>query len=143
MKKNNASNYLSRLENENIKLKNEKKELLKEIRILKIKVNKYENSLAIKFSNRFRFIFKRINPLVKILRKAVDNRRRELNIIAPKHYSFSHLEKRSIKNYKIACILDEFSYDAFKYEMDLYPIEINNYINQIDDALKCASFYCL
>ncbi len=133
MKKNNASNYLSRLENENIKLKNEKKELLKEIRILKIKVNKYENSLAIKFSNRFRFIFKRINPLVKILRKAVDNRRRELNIIAPKHYSFSHLEKRSIKNYKIACILDEFSYDAFKYEMDLHPIKINNYINQIDE----------
>ena len=40
-------------------------------------------------------------------------------------------KKRKIKDYKVACILDEFSYNCFKSELDLYPISRDNYIKQL------------
>ena len=39
---------------------------------------------------------------------------------------------RKIKEYKVACILDEFSYNCFKTELDLYPIGRDNYIKQLN-----------
>ena len=40
--------------------------------------------------------------------------------------------ERKIKDYKVACILDEFSYNCFKSELDLYPIGREKYVKQLE-----------
>lgn len=45
-----------------------------------------------------------------------------------KNFDFS---KTNIKDIKAACILDEFSYNCFKHEMNLLPLSKNNYIKQL------------
>lgn len=42
-------------------------------------------------------------------------------------------KERKIKEYKVACILDEFSYNCFSSELDLYPLKKEKYIKQLNE----------
>lgn len=54
---------------------------------------------------------------------------KSVELLPKKNY---HLEGIDFSTLKVATILDEFSYNCFKYEMDLYPLSIHDTIQDLE-----------
>lgn len=138
--------------------KNNLEELKSQIQILENMINnqaayieQLENSLSLRLGRRLGFLFKakqfiyynyrKLNrsKLVLSLKKKLntDENRKKNTILPKKSYNLS---AKSTSKLKVASILDEFSYNCFKYEAEFTPLNNRNFISQLEE-LKPDFFF--
>lgn len=138
---------------------NEMNQLKEELQSLQIIVNnqsqyieQLENSLSLRIGRRLDFIFRikqkfiwsyrklKRSKLIKKFEKRFGiklERKPKYKILPKKTYDLSNKTTDSLK---VASILDEFSFNCFKYEMNLYPVPNKDYIEMLDE-LKPDLFF--
>lgn len=136
-----------KLQEDNLdKLRNEIKNLENIINNQALYIEQLENSFSLRIGRKFGFLFKvkqyiylkyRKLSSNKILKK-IFNRKNSKYVILPK--KVYDLSNKSNQTLKIASILDEFSYNCFKYEADFTQINNKNYISQLQE-LKPDLFF--
>jgi hypothetical protein len=109
----------------------------------------YDSRKIIKFSNKIYGPFSSVKEVAKkIFRKSkqMNSNRKTKNLpktpnIQPNKPTKPYL--KGLKNIKVAIILDEFSYNGFKYEFDAIPLEPTNWLEIMQtekpDMLFCES----
>lgn len=133
-------------------------ELKNQIQILENMINnqaayieQLENSFSLRLGRRLGFLFKvkqfiyynyrKLNrsKLVLCLKKKLntDENRKKHTILPKKSYNLS---AKSTSKLKVASILDEFSYNCFKYEAEFIPLNNRNFISQLEE-LKPDFFF--
>lgn len=138
---------------------NEINELKEELQALQTIVNnqsqyieQLENSLSLRIGRRLDFLFRIKQKFIwsyrklkrsKIIKKFEKRfgikleRKPKYKLLPKKTYDLSSKTSDSLK---VASILDEFSFNCFKYEMDLYHVPNKDYIQMLDE-LKPDLFF--
>lgn len=136
------------MESNLIRTKQTAEKLEKENKDLKKVLETYDSRKIIRFSNKIYGPLSSIKGAAKkIIRKSKhwNSNRNTENLpktpnIKPKHAK-PHL--KGLKDIKVAIILDEFSYNGFKYEFDAIPLEPTNWLEIMQtekpDMLFCES----
>lgn len=136
------------MESNLIRTKQTAEKLEKENKDLKKVLETYDSRKIIRFSNKIYGPLSSIKGAAKkIIRKSKhwNSNRNTENLpktpnIKPKHVK-PHL--KGLKDIKVAIILDEFSYNGFKYEFDAIPLEPTNWLEIMQtekpDMLFCES----
>lgn len=118
-------------------------------------IEQLETSLSLRIGRRLDFLFrikqkalynyrkfKRSKAIKQFKKKfgsfgSFSDKKIKYNILPKKTYDLS---EKSLQSLKVASILDEFSYNCFKYELDLHPLSNKNYIEELEE-LKPDLFF--
>lgn len=133
-------------------------ELKNQIQILENMINnqaayieQLENSFSLRLGRRLGFLFKvkqfiyhnyrklnRSKVIISLKKKLnIEGSRKKYTILPKKSYNLS---AKSTSKLKVASILDEFSYNCFKYEAEFTPLNNRNFISQLEE-LKPDLFF--
>lgn len=101
------------------------------------KIKEFQSRKVVKFTDRFLTFFRRIKAFFKN-----NNNSSEPNIKKKEVVPFyKNLTPKYIKNIKVAVIFDESTYNSFKYEFDIIPLEPHSW-QETFEREKPDIFFC-